>query len=113
MSQKGIELLSSRPEREASFKLAHLRRDNVRVSHTVTLPFRSVNVPLDMSLMKSSFSNAIFLVVAFTLAVQETAAQAVLCGQYQVLNSTSGQYISKSIVCASSIARHNLTRMHS
>ena len=81
--------------------------------HLVILLFRSLNVSLDMSLVKSSLYNVIFLVVAFTSSVQLTAAQAVLCGQYQNLTSTSGQYMSKSKLCASNTTRHNLIRTHS
>ena len=47
-----------------------------------------------MAFVESSLCKAVFL-VAFTLGVQKTAAQSVLCDQYGVLNSTSGQYISK------------------
>ena len=61
--------------------------------------FKSLSALLIMSLVDSFLCNAIFLIVAFALAAQKTAAQAVLCGQYQNLTSTSGQYTSKSKVC--------------
>lgn len=68
---------------------------------------------LDMSLVKSSLYKAIVLLLAFTLAVQKTAAQAVLCGQYQNFTSTSGLYESKSKVRTSHTTGHNLTRIRS
>ena len=73
----------------------------------------SFNIPLGMSLVKSSFYDAILLVVAFTSTWQKTAAQAVLCGQFENWNSTSGQYMSMSRLGASTSMRHNLTRIHS
>ena len=58
-----------------------------------------------MSLVKSSFCNTVLTVLALGLAVQYTAAQSVLCHQYQTFESKSGQYISKFTVCAFNITR--------
>ena len=66
-----------------------------------------------MSFVKSSLYHAIFLVIAFTSTVQKTAAQAVLCGQFEDWNSTSGQYMSKSRIGAYNSTGHNLTGTHS
>ena len=66
-----------------------------------------------MSLVDSSLCNAIFLIVTLALAAQKTAAQAVLCGQYQNLTSTSGEYTSKSKFCMSNATEQSLIRVHS
>ena len=52
-------------------------------------------VVADMSMVKSSLCNTVLIVLALSVAVQETAAQSVLCHQYQTFESKSGQYISK------------------
>ena len=75
---------------------------------------RSFNVsPDNMSLVKSSLCNAVLIVLALSVAVQETAAQSVLCHQYQTFESKSGQYISKFTVCVFNTTRQNLTSIDS